>query len=160
MPATFQNDAFQSDAFEVQIVADSDGLSVGTSEVLAQSVRLLASVFAAQGVSTVNANSALFILSNGSASGVAVVLGVGAAIAQTAANSNGTSQALAQGRLVFVCVFNADGSCEVLGVGEAFLAGTLLLASIELYAAMNNAEINLEPQFNGLSEISINRWVA
>ncbi len=157
MPATFQNDAFQSNAFEVQIVAGTDGLAVGTSEVLAQSVRLLASIFAAQGESTANANSGLFILSNAFASGFAVVLGVGGAVSQTAANANGTSQVLAFPALIFLCVFNADGTSEVDGIGEAFLAGTLLLASIELYAALNNETIEKYAQFNGLSEISINR---
>lgn len=81
----------------------------------------------------------------------------------------GTSEADARLSLIVIFVFNAQGTSDADGIGEAMFAGTLLLASIDLYALLNYQDVReygelsivaIEeyPKLNDLAGISINRW--
>jgi hypothetical protein len=57
-------------------------------------------------------------------------------------------------------VFNAEGTSTAQAVGEAPVPGTLLLGSIEVYAALSDITLDVYPAFDDAEQVSINRWVA
>jgi hypothetical protein len=57
-------------------------------------------------------------------------------------------------------VFNAAGTSTAQAVGATFIPGTLLLGSIEVYAAFSDITLDVYPAFDDPEQVSLNRWVA